>query len=61
MESATIIGSCGVLFGNMVTEAWSEGLYWINHLGRQGWFLVFCVVLAVGASWLRGFGSRSKY
>ncbi len=61
MESATNIDSCVVLFGNMVTEAWSEGLYWVNHLDRQGWFLVFCAALVVGAFWMRGFGSRSKY
>jgi hypothetical protein len=60
-QQATIIGTCGVLLGNMITEAWSEGLHWVSHIDRQGWLIVFCVALAIGTFWLRGFGSRSKY
>ena len=37
-----------------------RGLYWVNHLDRQGWFLVFCAALVVGAFWMRSFGSYGR-
>jgi len=34
---------------------------WLGYLGPREWLIVAVVGLAVGALWLRGFGSRSDY
>jgi hypothetical protein len=61
MQLETFLKTIPAPLGNIVETAWKESLHWVSHLDRNGWFLVFCVALAVGAFWLRGFGSRSKY
>gem|GEM_PF-1552251 len=34
---------------------------WLGYLGPREWLIVAVVGLALGALWLRGFGSRSDY
>lgn len=35
--------------------------YWVGRLGPQEWIIVAAVAIALGAIWLRGFGSRADY
>jgi hypothetical protein len=51
-----------LVFGsNFVGQAWTAAMNWIYRFDRQAWLIVLCGVLAVGAFFLRGFGSRSNY
>jgi hypothetical protein len=61
MQLGTFFETLPAPLANIVETAWKDGLRWVSHLDRNGWFVVFCVALVTGAFWLRGFGSRSKY
>ena len=44
-----------------LSRYWTEITNWVFRLDRQGWFLVLCGVLVIGALCLRGNGSRKHY
>jgi hypothetical protein len=45
----------------MLWEPYYYVMHWLNSRNPQEWFLLLIAVLVLGAFFLRGFGSRSKY
>ncbi len=53
--------SASLPFGDVVSDAYNRTMHWFYSLDMQGWFLVLCGAVVLGAFCLRGFGSRSNY